>query len=75
MSTTQQVYSVDDMYASINDIYSQFDQGKITVEEARELMLTCSKEFVKHNNLNMMQALVGMGKLEIITVGDNHGSK
>ena len=69
MSTTQQVYSIDDMYTSINDIYSQFDQGKITVDEARELMLLCSKEFVKHNNLSMLNALKSMGKLEIITVG------
>ena len=69
MSTTQQVYSIDDMYISINDIYSQFDQGKITVDEARELMLLCSKEFVQHNNLSMLNALKSMGKLEIITVG------
>lgn len=69
MSTTQQVYSIDDLYTSINDIYSQFDQGKITVDEARELMLLCSKEFVKHNNLSMLNALKSMGKLEIITVG------
>jgi|LakMenE18May11ns_1017448.scaffolds.fasta_scaffold9900705_5 hypothetical protein len=69
MSTTQQVYSIDDMYTSINDIYSQFDQGKITVDEARELMLLCSKEFVQHNNLSMLNALKSMGKLEIITVG------
>jgi hypothetical protein len=68
MSTTQQVYSIDDMYTSINDIYSQFDQGKITVDEARELMLLCSKEFVQHNNLSMLNALKSMGKLEIITV-------
>jgi len=69
MSTTQQVYSIDDMYTSINDIYSQFDHGKITVDEARELMLLCSKEFVQHNNLSMLNALKSMGKLEIITVG------
>ena len=69
MSTAQQVYSIDDMYTSINDIYSQFDQGKITVDEARELMLLCSKEFVQHNNLSMLNALKSMGKLEIITVG------
>jgi hypothetical protein len=69
MSTTQQVYSIDDMYTSINDIYSQLDQGKITVDEARELMLLCSKEFVHHNNLSMLNALKSMGKLEIITVG------
>ena len=69
MSTTQQVYSIDDMYTSINDIYSQFDQGKITVDEARELMLLCSKEFVQHNNFSMLNALKSMGKLEIITVG------
>ena len=70
MSTAQQVYSIDDMYTSINDIYSQFDQGKITVQEARELMLLCSQEFVKHNNLNMMNALVSMDKFEMIFVGD-----
>jgi hypothetical protein len=70
MSTTQQVHSTNDMHISINDIYDQFNQGKITVEEARELMLMCSKEFVQHNNLNMLNALVSMDKFEMIFVGD-----
>jgi len=70
MSTAQQVYSVDDMFTSITDIYGQYDMGKITVQEARELMLTCSQEFVKHNNINMLNALVSMDKFEMIFVGD-----
>ena len=70
MSTAQQVYSVDDMFTSITDIYGQYDMGKITVQEARELMLTCAQEFVKHNNINMLNALVSMDKFEMIFVGD-----
>ena len=69
MSTAQQVHSMDDLHTSINDVYAQYKVGKLTVEEARELMLTCSEEFTKHNNLKMFQALVGMGKLEVITIG------
>jgi hypothetical protein len=70
MSTTQQVYSVNDLHTSINDIYEQFDVGSITLNETRELMLLCCQEFVKHNNLNMINALVSMDKLEMIFVGD-----
>jgi hypothetical protein len=70
MSTAQQVYSVDDLHASINDIYGQFDVGSLTLQETRELMLLCCEEFVKHNNLNMMNALVSMDKFEMIFVGD-----
>ena len=70
MSTAQQVYSVEDLHASINDIYEQFDVGSLTLNETKELMLLCCQEFVKHNNLSMLNVLKGMGKLEIITVGD-----
>ena len=69
MSVTQQVHSMDDLHTSINDVYTQYKVGKLTVDEARELMLTCSEEFTRHNNLKMFEALVGMGKLEVITIG------
>jgi hypothetical protein len=74
MSTAQQVYSVDDMFTSITDIYTQYDMGKITVNEARELMLLCSKEFVQHNNLSMLNVLKSMDKLEIITIGGKNSA-
>ena len=60
---------MDNLHTSINDVYAQYKIGKLTVDEARELMLTCSQEFVKHNNINMLNALVSMDKLEIIFVG------
>jgi len=60
---------MDDLRTSINDVYAQYKMGKLTVDEARELMLTCSEEFTRHNNLKMFEALVGMGKLEVITIG------
>jgi hypothetical protein len=69
MSTTQQVYSVEDLHVSINDIYEQFDVGSLTLDETKELMLLCCNEFVKHNKVSMLNVLKGMGKLEIITVG------
>ena len=31
-------YTVHDLYASINDIYAQFDDGVINYEEATEIL-------------------------------------
>jgi hypothetical protein len=39
-------YSIDDLHASINDIYAQYDQGKIDYVEAEELMGQCCKAFI-----------------------------
>jgi hypothetical protein len=42
-------YNVEDLFQSVNDIYSQLDSGEINNKEAKELMLNCAKEFVKEN--------------------------
>jgi len=33
---------------SINDIYTQYDGGKITLQEANQLAMMCCLEFAKH---------------------------
>ena len=39
-------YTVHDLYASINDIYAQFDDGVINYEEATEILSKCCSTFV-----------------------------
>jgi len=48
MAKTQEVYSLDDLHVSINDIYTQYDGGKITLQEANQLAMMCCLEFAKH---------------------------
>lgn len=50
MAKTQEVYSLDDIFMSINDIYAQYDGGKITPLEAHTLTHLCCKEFLKNVN-------------------------
>ena len=49
MAKTQEVYSIDDLFISINDIYAQFDGGKMDEKEAYELALMCCREFINNH--------------------------
>ena len=42
-------YTIHDLHGSINDIYEQFDSGKITESMAIEILIACSKVFVESN--------------------------
>lgn len=50
MAKTWEVYSLEDLHSSINDIFSQYDMGKITQKEAYVLAKLCSLEFLKNQN-------------------------
>ena len=39
-------YTVEDLFHSINDIYLQLDEGKITQSEANQLAFRCCSQFV-----------------------------
>lgn len=40
-------YNVDGLHQSVNDIYEQLDEGKITEAMANEILLACCKVFVE----------------------------
>lgn len=48
MATTQQVYSLSDLFESINDIHFQFDEGKMDQNQAYTLARSCCSEFINH---------------------------
>jgi hypothetical protein len=43
-------YNIDDLFFSVNDIYTQFDEGEIPFPEAQELLVKCCKAFIQFNN-------------------------
>lgn len=49
MATTQQVYSLTDLYESINDIHHQHDEGKMNAQQAYSLARLCCSEFLNHS--------------------------
>jgi hypothetical protein len=49
MATTQQVYSLTDLYESINDIHQQNDEGGMDALTAYSLARMCCSEFLNHN--------------------------
>lgn len=49
MAKTQEVYSLDDLFISINDIYAQFDMGKINESQAHSLTILCCKEYLNNH--------------------------
>lgn len=52
MATTQQVYSLTDLFESINDIHHQHDEGKIDTQQAYTLARLCCNEFLNHTHDN-----------------------
>ena len=42
-------YTIDDLFFSVNDIYSQFDEGKIELEQAIRILRVCCKQFIESN--------------------------
>jgi hypothetical protein len=40
-------YSIHDLHFSINDIYEQLDEGRITAGEAREMAERCCLAFMQ----------------------------
>ena len=47
--TSKYYYSIDDLHASVNDLYQQYDNGSITKQDAVKVLVACAKEFLKSN--------------------------
>ena len=45
---TPQPYTIDDLYCSINDIYTQLDNGKMSRDNANTIAKACAKAFIFH---------------------------
>jgi hypothetical protein len=43
-------YNIDDLFGSVNDIYEQYDSGKITKAQANEILIRCCFSFVNNSN-------------------------
>jgi hypothetical protein len=40
-------YTIDDLFISVNDIYEQFDEGEISLDEANDILKQCCKSFIQ----------------------------
>jgi len=46
MNTIANEYNIDDLFCSVNDIYSQFDEGTIDYAEVRAILVRCCEAFI-----------------------------
>lgn len=42
-------YTIDDLFQSVNDIYAQYDMGKMKREQAIRIIRVCCKQFIESN--------------------------
>jgi hypothetical protein len=42
-------YTLEDLFQSINDIYYQFDEGRISLSSANDLAAKCCSAFLLQN--------------------------
>jgi len=42
-------YNIDDLFFSVNDIYTQWDEGSIHYEDAVALLNKCCEAFLQYN--------------------------
>lgn len=40
-------YTIDDLFISVNDIYEQFDEGEISLNEANDILKRCCQSFIQ----------------------------
>jgi hypothetical protein len=45
-TTVNESYGIDDLFFSVNDIYTQFDEGEIDYAEARAILVRCCEAFI-----------------------------
>jgi len=49
-------YNIDDLFFSVNDIYEQWDEGRIPDANVRELFVKCCKAFIQFNDTPQREA-------------------
>ena len=42
-------YNIDDLFFSVNDIYSEWDEGSLHYEDAQKLLFRCCQAFIQFN--------------------------
>jgi len=40
-------YTIDDLFISVNDIYEQYDEGEIPLDEANDILKRCCESFIQ----------------------------
>jgi hypothetical protein len=41
-------YTIEDLFQSVNDIYSQYDEGEIPLDEANTILEKCCRAFIQN---------------------------
>lgn len=42
-------FTIDDLFCSVNDIYEQFDEGYLPLDEANDILKRCCEAFIQSN--------------------------
>jgi hypothetical protein len=41
-------YTIEELFQSVNDIYAQYDEGEISLDEANTILENCCRVFIKN---------------------------
>jgi len=41
-------YTIEDLFQSVNDIYTQYDEGEIPLNEANTILENCCRAFIQN---------------------------
>jgi hypothetical protein len=41
-------YTIEELFQSVNDIYSQYDEGEIPLDEANTILENCCRAFIQN---------------------------
>jgi hypothetical protein len=44
------LYGIDSLHFSVNDIYAQYDEGEIPLAEANQILARCCEAFIQSLN-------------------------
>jgi len=45
----KELYNIDFLHLSVNDVYEKLDEGIIKDKEAKEILILCCERFLKQN--------------------------
>lgn len=41
-------YTIEELFQSVNDIYAQYDDGKIPIDQANRILKICCRTFIEN---------------------------
>ena len=50
-------YTIEELFQSVNDIYSQYDEGEIPLDEANAILEKCCRAFLENLEGNFNENL------------------